>query len=74
MLFPNHETEEPRARRGGQAPKLVKGVAVGRKRQITLTISPELLAQVDELAARIGHQPCAVRLALACSIRKPGCS
>ena len=38
-----------------EPPRAVKGVTVGHKRQITLTISPELLAQVDELAARIGQ-------------------
>ena len=37
------------------AVKVVKGVMLGNKRQITLTISPELLARVDELAAQIGQ-------------------
>ncbi len=36
-------------------PKAVKGVMLGHKRQITLTIAPELLARVDELAGQIGQ-------------------
>lgn len=42
------------------APRTEKGVMVGHKRQITLTIRPELLAQVDELAARIGQSRASV--------------
>ena len=41
-------------------PKTVKGVMLGNKRQITLTISPELLARVDELARQIGQSRAAV--------------
>ncbi len=37
------------------AVKAAKGVMLGHKRQITLTIAPELLARVDELAAQIGQ-------------------
>lgn len=32
-----------------------KGVAKGNKRQITLTIAPELLRRVDEVAKRTGQ-------------------
>ena len=32
-----------------------KGFAVGNKRQISLTITPELLKKVDEIAARTGQ-------------------
>ncbi len=42
------------------AVKVVKGVMLGHKRQITLTIAPELLARVDELAAQIGQSRAAV--------------
>ncbi|OIQ93554.1 ribbon-helix-helix protein, copG family [mine drainage metagenome] len=42
------------------AAKTVKGVMLGHKRQITLTIAPELLARVDELAAQIGQSRAAV--------------
>lgn len=41
-------------------PKAVKGVMLGHKRQITLTISPELLARVDALAGQIGQSRAAV--------------
>lgn len=37
-----------------------KGVAKGNKRQITLTISPELLRKVDEVAKRTGQARAAV--------------
>jgi len=40
--------------------KAAKGVMLGNKRQITLTIAPELLAMVDELAAQIGQSRAAV--------------
>ncbi|CAZ88706.1 CopG family ribbon-helix-helix protein [Thiomonas arsenitoxydans] len=42
------------------APKVVKGVMLGNKRQITLTIAPELLARVDALAGQIGQSRAAV--------------
>ena len=42
------------------AAKMVKGVMLGNKRQITLTIAPELLARVDELAVQIGQSRAAV--------------
>jgi hypothetical protein len=32
-----------------------KGVIRGRKEQITLTIAPDLLAKVDEIASRMGQ-------------------
>ncbi|MDE2268567.1 MAG: CopG family transcriptional regulator, partial [Betaproteobacteria bacterium] len=38
----------------------VKGVMLGHKRQITLTIAPELLARVDALAGQIGQSRAAV--------------
>ena len=41
-------------------PKVAKGVMLGNKRQITLTIAPELLARVDELAGQIGQSRAAV--------------
>jgi hypothetical protein len=37
------------------AVKPVKGVMLGNKRQITLTIAPDLLARVDALAGQIGQ-------------------
>lgn len=37
-----------------------KGVKKGNKRQITLTISPELLRKVDEVAKRTGQARAAV--------------
>ena len=42
------------------AVKVARGVMLGNKRQITLTIAPELLARVDELAAQIGQSRAAV--------------
>lgn len=44
-----------------RAPDAVrKGVMRGRKEQITLTIAPELLAKVDEIAARMGQSRAAL--------------
>ncbi len=40
--------------------RMAKGVMLGNKRQISLTISPELLARVDELAGQIGQSRAAV--------------
>lgn len=37
-----------------------KGVPKGNKRQITLTIAPELLRRVDEVAARTGQARAAI--------------
>ena len=37
-----------------------KGIAKGNKRQITLTIAPDLLRRVDEVAARTGQARAAV--------------
>jgi hypothetical protein len=37
-----------------------KGVIRGRKEQITLTIAPDLLAKVDELASRMGQSRAAL--------------
>jgi hypothetical protein len=37
-----------------------KGVIRGRKEQITLTIAPELLAKVDDLASRMGQSRAAL--------------
>ena len=37
-----------------------KGIAKGNKRQITLTISPELLRKVDEVASRTGQARAAI--------------
>ena len=42
------------------AVKAAKGVMLGHKRQITLTIAPELLDRVDELAGQIGQSRAAV--------------
>jgi Ribbon-helix-helix protein, copG family len=45
----------------GSAPDAArKGVIRGRKEQITLTIAPELLAKVDELARRMGQSRAAL--------------
>jgi len=38
----------------------VKGVRRGTKQQITLTIAPELLAKVDEMAERMGQSRAAL--------------
>ena len=38
-----------------KAPDARKGVIRGRKEQITLTIAPDLLAKVDEIASRMGQ-------------------
>jgi hypothetical protein len=37
-----------------------KGVIRGRKEQITLTIAPELLAKVDEMASKMGQSRAAL--------------
>jgi len=37
-----------------------KGVVRGRKEQITLTIAPDLLAKVDEMASRMGQSRAAL--------------
>ena len=37
-----------------------RGVRKGSKQQISLTIAPQLLARVDELAARLGQSRAAV--------------
>jgi len=37
-----------------------KGVIKGRKEQITLTIAPDMLGKVDELARRMGQSRAAV--------------
>jgi hypothetical protein len=55
-------------RKGGQdvdalnskAPDARKGVIRGRKEQITLTIAPDLLAKVDEIATRMGQSRAAL--------------
>ncbi len=41
-------------------PDYEKGVMKGNKRQITLTIAPELLRKVDEVAQRTGQTRAAV--------------
>ncbi len=38
----------------------MKGVRRGTKQQITLTIAPELLAKVDEMAERMGQSRAAL--------------
>jgi hypothetical protein len=43
-----------------KAPDARKGVIRGRKEQITLTIAPELLAKVDEIASRMGQSRAAL--------------
>ena len=37
-----------------------KGVIRGRKEQITLTIAPELLAKVDQIASKMGQSRAAL--------------
>jgi len=37
-----------------------KGVLRGRKEQITLTIAPELLAKIDNMASRMGQSRAAL--------------
>lgn len=43
-----------------QAAVYDKGIAKGNKRQITLTIAPELLRKVDEVANRTGQARAAI--------------
>jgi hypothetical protein len=43
-----------------QEPAYEKGIPKGHKRQITLTIAPELLRKVDEVAKRTGQARAAV--------------
>jgi hypothetical protein len=43
-----------------KAPDARKGVIRGRREQITLTIAPELLAKVDEIATRMGQSRAAL--------------
>ena len=45
---------------GGAPDSGRKGVIRGKKEQITLTISPELLAKVDALASRMGQSRAAL--------------
>ena len=47
---------------GGAPDAARKGVIRGRKEQITLTISPELLARVDQMAGRMGQSRAALTL------------
>ena len=54
-----------RARDAAQQPQEApreydKGIAKGNKRQITLTIAPEILRRVDEVAHRTGQARAAV--------------
>jgi hypothetical protein len=45
----------------GKAPDAArKGVIRGRRQQITLTITPDLLAKVDELASKMGQSRAAL--------------
>jgi hypothetical protein len=45
----------------GKAPDAIrKGVIRGRKEQITLTIAPDLLAKVDEMASKMGQSRAAL--------------
>ncbi|NJR80842.1 CopG family transcriptional regulator [Sphingomonas corticis] len=46
--------------KSGKSQTYEKGIAKGNKRQITLTIAPELLRSVDEIAARSGQTRAAV--------------
>ena len=50
----------PDAQKNVDPASYVKGVRKGNKRQITLTISPELLRKVDETAKRTGQARAAV--------------
>jgi hypothetical protein len=43
-----------------KTPDARKGVIRGRKEQITLTIAPDLLAKVDEIATRMGQSRAAL--------------
>lgn len=51
--------DAPKAAKGGGA-EYQKGVKKGNKRQITLTIAPELLERVDLIARRTGQARAAV--------------
>jgi hypothetical protein len=45
----------------GKAPDAVrKGVIRGRREQITLTIAPDLLAKVDQMASKMGQSRAAL--------------
>ena len=50
----------PDASKAEPAAAYEKGIPKGHKRQITLTISPELLRKVDEVAKRTGQARAAV--------------
>lgn len=50
----------PDAAKPDPAPIYEKGIAKGHKRQITLTIAPDLLRKVDEVAKRTGQARAAV--------------
>lgn len=45
---------------GGKAREYAKGIKKGNKRQISLTIAPDLLRRVDEVAARTGQGRAAI--------------
>jgi Ribbon-helix-helix protein, copG family len=45
---------------GGVPDGARKGVMRGRREQITLTIAPELLAKVDEMASKMGQSRAAL--------------
>ena len=50
----------PDASKAAPAAAYEKGIPKGHKRQITLTIAPELLRKVDEVAKRTGQARAAV--------------
>jgi hypothetical protein len=45
---------------GGAPDATRKGVIRGRKEQITLTIAPELLAKIDDMASKMGQSRAAL--------------
>lgn len=50
----------PDAKEAAPAAVYEKGIPKGNKRQITLTIAPELLRKVDEVAKRTGQARAAI--------------
>jgi hypothetical protein len=55
----------PDASKAAPAAAYEKGIPKGHKRQITLTIAPELLRKVDEVAKRTGQARAAVVINMA---------
>ena len=58
---------------GGAPDGARKGIMRGRKEQITLTVAPELLAKVDEIAGKMGQSRAALISRAISRIGRAGC-